>query len=178
LCHLIKKIVTFAAHLLKYSDMLLIKRILKRKVLIVALLGIICTATAQNNKYITNHKVMAAVLAEHYGIPASVILAVASIESSGGAAPTAKVLNNHFGMVGSNSFVNSKGHKSRYKEYANELASYIDFCELVTRKKFYARLKDNDDPKVWVKALSRSGYSELPAVWEQKVYSTLSANKL
>jgi len=158
--------------------MLLIKRIIKRKVLIVALLGIICSATAQNHKYITNHKVMAAVLSEHYGIPASVILAVASIESSGGSAATAKVLNNHFGMVGDNNLVNHRGHKSRYKQYNNEIASYIDFCQVVSRKKFYSKLKDNDDPKVWVKALSKCGYSEAPEQWEQKVFSVLSSNKL
>jgi len=158
--------------------MIMIKRILKRKLLVLALLAVIFTASAQNNRYIVNHKAIAAVLSETYGIPASVILAVAAVESSGGAAPTAKVLNNHFGMVGSNSYVNRHGHKSRYKQYGSVYASYIDFCKVVTRKRFYAKLKDNDDPQVWVKALSRCGYSELPAQWEQKVFSVLSSNKL
>lgn len=158
--------------------MLLLKRIIKRKIMILALLAVICSAYAQNNKYITNHKLMAAVLSEHYGIPAAVILAVATVESSGGAAPTAKVLNNHFGMVGRNEIVNSRGHKSRYKQYGHEIASYIDFCNVVTRKKFYSRLKDNDDPTAWIKALSRCGYSEAPEQWEKKVFSVLASNKL
>ncbi len=158
--------------------MLVIHRIIKRKILVLALLAIICSANAQNNKYINNHKVMAAVLSEHYGIPAAVILAIATVESSGGNAPTARVLNNHFGMVGHNDIVNRRGHKSRYKQYGHEIASYIDFCEVVKRKRFYARLKDNSNPAAWVKALSRCGYSELPEQWEQKVFSVLSSNKL
>ena len=158
--------------------MLLIKRIIKRKILVLALLAIICSANAQNNKYITNHKIMAAVLSEHYGIPAAVILAIATVESSGGAAPTAKVLNNHFGMVGHNDLVNQKGHKSRYKQYGSEIASYIDFCNVVTRKRFYSKLKDNANPAAWIKALSRCGYSEAPEQWEQKVFSVLASNQL
>jgi uncharacterized FlgJ-related protein len=158
--------------------MLLIKRLIKRKVLVLALMGLMFTAAnAQNKKYINNHKILATVLSERYGIPASVILAVASIESSGGAGPTAKVLNNHFGMEGKNNIV-VNGRKSRYKQYNNVVASYIDFCEVVSRKKFYPTLKGNENPKVWVKALSRAGYSEMPEEWESKVFSVLHKNKL
>ena len=121
---------------------------------------------------------MAAVLYLQYGIPAPVILSVAAVESSGGMGPTARVLNNHFGMVGKNSFVNHKGHKSRYKQYSNELASYVDFCRLMTRKRFYNKLKDNDDCTAWIKAISHCGYSEQPGQWEQKVFSVLSSFKL
>lgn len=121
---------------------------------------------------------MAAVLSLQYGIPAPVILSVAAVESSGGMGPTARVLNNHFGMVGKNSFVNHKGHKSRYKQYSNELASYVDFCRLMTHKRFYKKLKDNDDCIAWIKAISRCGYSEQPGQWEQRVFSVLSSFKL
>jgi Bax protein len=158
--------------------MLVIQRILKRKILLLALLSVICSASAQNTRYINNHKIIATLLSEHYKIPAAVILAVAAVESSGGAAPTARVLNNHFGMEGENDYVNQRGHKSRYKQYSNEIASYIDFCNLVTRKHFYAKLKDNVNPAAWVKALSHCGYSEEPEQWEQKVFSVLASNKL
>ncbi len=151
---------------------------LKRKVLVLALLAAFFSAQAQNHKYIANHKLFATLLSEHYGIPAAVILAVATVESSGGSGPAAKVLNNHFGIVGDNNFVNHRGHKSRYKRYDNEYASYIDFCQLVSRKKFYARLKNNDDPRPWIKALSNAGYSEVPEEWEQKIMTVLSSNKL
>ena len=156
--------------------MKVIKSLIKRCVLLVLLSGVVFNAVAQNSTYISNHKIVAALLAEHYGIPAPVILAVAAVESSGGAAPVARVLNNHFGVVGKNNFVNQRGHKSRYKQYDNELASYIDFCQIITRKKFYKKLKDNEDCRLWVKALSKAGYSELPGQWEKKVFGVLTAN--
>ncbi len=134
-------------------------------------------ANAQNKSYITNHKLMAAILSAQYGIPSPVILSIAAIESSGGMAPTARVLNNHFGMVGKNSFVNHKGKKSRYKQYSNELASYVDFCKVISRKQFYKKLKDNANCAAWVKAISHCGYSEQPAQWEQKVFSVLTTLK-
>jgi Bax protein len=158
--------------------MLVVKRLIKRKLLILGLLAVMFSANAQSTSYITNHKVMATVLGEGFGIPASVILAIAYVESGAGRGATAKVLNNHFGIVGDNDFVTDAGRKSRYKQYGNELASYFDFCMLVSRKRFYTRLKDNDDSKAWIKALSRAGYSEDPANWERQILTTIRANRL
>ena len=158
--------------------MLFLQRLIKRKLLIIGLLAVICSANAQNKAYISNHKVIAALLSERYGIPASLILAVATIESSGGKAPTARVLNNHFGMEGKNSFVNKKGHTSRYKQYPNELASYFDFCQMLTRKRFYHRLKGNENPIAWVRAMKNAHYSEIPEQWEQKILGVLTTIKM
>lgn len=152
--------------------------ILAKAMLIVALMVSVHSSQAQNRGYIADHKILALLLSERYGIPASVILAVAAVESSGGAGPAARVLNNHFGIVGKNNYVNSRGHKSRYKQYDNEYASYIDFCDMISRKRFYKRLKNNDDPNLWVKAMSSAGYSEVPEEWEQKIFSVLRSNKL
>ena len=135
-------------------------------------------ANAQNKSYIFNHKVVAAILSQTYGIPASVILAVAAVESSGGQGPAAKVLNNHFGIVGKNSFINKRGHKSRYKQYNNELASYLDFCRLISHKRFYHRLKGSTDNVAWVNAISHAGYSEQPEQWKQKVLGVLVSMRL
>lgn len=156
--------------------MLVIRRLIKRKVLLLGLLVIMFAARAQNASYIANHKVIATMLGTTYGIPAPVILAVAAIESSGGAGPVARVLNNHFGIEGSNKFVNAKGHKSRYKQYANEWLSYVDFCNIISRKSFYKRLKGNNNITAWVKAISNCGYSEAPQQWEQKVFSVLKSS--
>ncbi|MFI5196703.1 MAG: glucosaminidase domain-containing protein [Chitinophagales bacterium] len=133
---------------------------------------------AQNKDYINNHKVMAKALAERYGIPAPVILAVAAVESSGGRGPVARVLHNHFGIVGKNSFVNFRGHSSRYKQYPNVFASYLDFCVLITHKRFYHKLKGKEDCKAWVLALSSCGYSEVPEEWTQKVLGVLATIKM
>ncbi len=150
----------------------------KTAVLALVLLLSAYSGSAQNRRYIANHKLLATILSEAYGIPASVILAVASIESSGGVGPAAKVLNNHFGIVGKNNIVNRYGHQSRYKQYDNVYESYIDFCEVISRKRFYKKLKDNDDPAAWVKAISNAGYSEEPEQWERKVFGVLKRNKM
>ena len=75
------------------------KTFIRINLLVLSLLAVMNTARAQNATYIANHKIIASVLSQRYGIPAAVILAVAAIESSGGKAPVAKVLNNHFGIL-------------------------------------------------------------------------------
>jgi len=146
-------------------------------ILVVLFSASVFCASAQNKSYIFNHKLVAAVLSQSYGIPAQVILSIATVESSGGAGPAARVLNNHFGIVGRNSFVNRRGRKSRYKQYSNELASYMDFCRLISHKHFYKKLKGNTDCAAWVKAISHCGYSEQPGQWEQRVFSVLNSFK-
>jgi len=128
--------------------------------------------------YILDHKILAGILSETYGIPSSVILSVAIVESSAGESEVAHVLNNHFGMAGKNDYVNRNGNKSRYKQYDNEIESYIDFCIYISNRKFYDKLKDKKDSRMWVKAISRCGYSEEPEAWEQKVMHTILVNKL
>ena len=157
--------------------MTIMKWILKRKILVLAMLGVMFTATAQNGTYITEHKTMTTELAEQYGIPYSVILAVALVESSAGEGKTAKKLNNHFGIVGKNEQAKT-GYKTRYKQYDSEQESFMDFCRTISKKGFYARLKDNTDSKAWVKEISKAGYSEQPKVWEKRIMSTIKANKL
>ena len=156
---------------------MVIKRILKRKLLLLGFLALILTANAQNSNYITNHKAIALVLAHTYGIPAPLILAVATIESSGGNGPAAKVLNNHFGIEGENDFVTQRGFRSRYKQYPNVYASYIDFCEMISRKKFYKKLKNNTNCGAWVKAMAAAHYSEMPEEWEHKILGMIAGIK-
>jgi Bax protein len=151
---------------------------IKIKLLVLVLLVSVLSVQAQNKGYINDHKVMAKVLAKRYGIPAPVILAVAAVESSGGMGPAARVLHNHFGIEGDNDFVNKRGHSSRYKEYPNVLASYVDFCKLITRKHFYHRLKGKEDAKAWIMAMSRAGYSEVPEEWAKKVLGVLATIKM
>lgn len=152
--------------------------ILKRKVLMLGILALMLTANAQNVSYIAKHKPVADELAERYGIPSSVIMAVAMVESSSGQCKNAKRLNNHFGIVGKNNLKATTGYKSRYKQYSSEDDSFADFCRLISGKTFYAYLKDKADPKVWIKAISKTGYSEQPAVWEKRILNTISSNKL
>ncbi len=130
------------------------------------------------SKYVSKFRPMADSLSAIYGVPTSVILGVAIMESGSGTSRNCKLLNNHFGIVGKNNLLKTKGIKSRYKQYPDALASYIDFCKLMTKKKFYKRLKDNMDHRLWADAISKAGYSEIPDIWKQRLLSIIKKNKL
>jgi Bax protein len=121
---------------------------------------------------------MADSLSDEYGVPASVILGVAIMESASGTSRNCKLLNNHFGIVGKNDLLKTKGVKSRYKQYPNARASYIAFCKLMAKKKFYKKLKGNMDHKLWADAISKAGYSEIPEIWKQRLLDIIRKNKL
>jgi uncharacterized FlgJ-related protein len=127
------------------------------------------------DKYISKYKSIAMQLSAEYGIPVAIILGVAIVESSAGKGPAVKRLNNHFGIVGHNELkVDSNHHKSRYKQYKSAEDSYRDFCKMISRKKFYDKIKYNNDPSIWVRAMSLAHYSELPLIWQKKILSTIA----
>jgi Bax protein len=134
--------------------------------------------SAGQTKYVKNYRPLADSLEREYGIPASVILGVAIIESSSGTSPNCKLLNNHFGIVGKNKVFKTHQVRTRYKQYPNGRASYIDFCKLLAKKKFYKKLKGNLNYHLWLDAISKSGYSEVPSIWKQRITATIQHNKL
>ncbi|MBK5270496.1 MAG: glucosaminidase domain-containing protein [Bacteroidia bacterium] len=117
-------------------------------------------------------------LSIEYSIPRAVILGVSIIESGSGTSRNCKLLNNYFGMVGKNNLYKTKRIKTRYKQYPDAISSFIDFCKLMTRKKFYKKLKENTDYKLWIDAISKASYSEVPETWKQRVLSVIRKNKL
>ena len=106
------------------------------------------------------------------------MLGVAILESGSGTSRNSKLLNNHFGIVGKNNLLKTKGIKSRYKQYPNVSSCYIAFCKLQTKKKYYARLKGNTNYTLWVDAISKSNYSEVPETWKSRVISVIKKNNL
>ncbi|MCZ2458280.1 MAG: glucosaminidase domain-containing protein [Chitinophagales bacterium] len=145
--------------------------------LLLLLLGSSHILPAQT-KYIKEYHVLADSLQGVYGIPSAVILGVAIIESGAGTSRNSRLLHNHFGIMGKNNLLKTKGIKSRYKQYPDARSSYLDFCRLITKRKFYSKLKGNMDYKLWVHAISRSNYSEVPDVWKGRVLSAIRKHKL
>jgi len=149
------------------------------KALFLALLYVCCVHTGYaQNKYINNHKSVADSLSKVYGIPSSVILGVAVLESGNGTSRNSKLLNNHFGIVGSNKLRQTHGIKSRYKQYSNSLGSFIHFCKLISNKYFYTKLKGSSDASKWVDAISKTGYSTHPNTWKARILATISRYNL
>lgn len=130
------------------------------------------------SKYIKKFRPLADSLSAIYGVPTSVILGVAIIESGSGTSRNCKLLNNHFGIIGKNNLLKTKGIKTRYKQYPNATASYMSFVRLMTRKKFYSRLKGNMDYRLWLDAISKAGYSTMPEEWKKRIGAAIRKNKL
>lgn len=132
---------------------------------------------AQSN-YIKTYKPIADSLSAIYGIPTSVMLGIAIIESGAGQSRNCKLLNNHFGIKGKNNLLKTKGIRSAYKQYPDGRASYVAFSQLMTRKKFYPKLKGKMDYKLWLDAISKAGYSTVPEEWKTNITAAIRKHKL
>lgn len=155
----------------------LTRRLPVRVCMTLCCLLLLMTASAQSN-YVKKYRPVADSLASVYGIPSSIILGVAILESGSGTSRNARLLNNHFGIVGRNNLLKTKGIRTRYKQYPNAMASYADFCGVLSRKKYYAKLKGTKDTKAWIDAIARGGYSEAPVEWKKRINATIRKNKL
>ncbi len=129
-------------------------------------------------KYIKKYSRISDSLALVYGIPRAVILSVAIVESSAGMDKKANILKNHFGITGKNKIAETHKIKTRYKQYKSVEDSYVAFCELIVNKKFYKKLRGSKNYELWIHEISRTGYSEKPDVWKNRVVGVIKKYKL
>jgi len=149
------------------NNLNIMKLLKASKIVILSLFLTLFSVNAQaQHSYFQKHMSTATELSQEFGIPSAVILAVAFMETGGGTSKNSKVLNNHFGIVGKN---NVPGYKSRYKSFNSVTDSYRAFANLVSRKKYYSKLKGSEDLKAWVHAIASAGYSTQPAEWTRRV---------
>jgi flagellum-specific peptidoglycan hydrolase FlgJ len=138
----------------------------------------ICKSLNAQNKFFDAYRPLADSLAAAYQIPASVILAVAYQESGGGTSVVGRRLNNHFGLKGRVVGGDTVSVKSSYKYFEKPGDSYIYFCNLVARKKFYPSLKGTTEYKKWVIAISKTGYAGNAKVWSKHIIGVIEKYKL
>jgi Bax protein len=148
------------------------------RLLFLLLLVVAIQPVCGQSKYIKQYKPIADSLSSIYGIPASVMLGVAIIESGAGKSRNCKLLNNHFGIKGKNDLLKTKGIRTAYKQFPDGRASYVSFTLLMTRKKFYPKLKGKMDHKLWLDAISKSGYSTVPEEWKRNITAAIKKHKL
>jgi Bax protein len=135
----------------------------------------ICSAQKLNTHYIQKFLPTAQDLSAQWGIPVSIILGVSMLESGGGKSINCKQLNNYFGVKGRNHL---KKRHTKYKQYGSAEASFNDFCVILSRKKFYSKLKNNMDYKLWLVAMNKHHYAGAKEVWIQRVKLTIIHHKL
>ena len=125
------------------------------------------------NSYINQYKPLATELSKEFGIPSAIILSIAYVETGGGNSKHAQTLNNHFGMVGKNT-VNS----SKFRSFESSKESFRAFCEMISRKKYYQKLKGNLESPAWVNAVASAGYSTKPTEWKRKINLVITKFRL
>ncbi len=152
----------------------------KRNLLLCGLLasGLVVNAQRTPQKYLRQYEPVATDLMKETGIPASVILGVAMLESGMGTSKNARLLRNHFGIVGRNNLAKRGSYRSRYKEYQTDTASYRHFVKLIQKRKWYPDMKGSSQYSEWLKMLNHSKYSSAGQTWVKRVTSMIRRYKL
>ena len=121
-------------------------------------------------QYIADHKEEAIREMIKSGVPASITMAQACLESSDGKSPLAVQANNHFGIKCANwvgpSYIQDDDAKDEcFRKYNTTLESYDDHSNFLKTRPRYAFLfeLDKTDYKGWAKGLKKAGYATDPA---------------
>ena len=131
------------------------------------------------NSYIITYAPLAQSLSAKTGIPSSIILGIALIESGHGSSENCKMLRNHFGIKGKNHLPEQGiNYKSAYRSYLSDEASFGHFCNIIKRKKYYPLLKENKDFTVWLSTMNKSYYSSAGLVWVNKILYAIKRHHL
>jgi flagellum-specific peptidoglycan hydrolase FlgJ len=127
--------------------------------------------------YIETYKYVAIDEMVRSGIPASIIMAQAIIESNGGVSGLARESNNHFGIKCKDYWTGSahyhpdddrdaKGNliPSCFRKYDSVYASYADHSDFLMNTPHYRFLfaYDRTDYELWAKGLQLCGYASDP----------------
>jgi len=130
----------------------------------------------RNKAYIRRFKEVARTEMEKFGIPASVKMAQALIESQGGTSRLATKNNNHFGIKcfsksckkGHCANFSDDHHKDFFRIYGSAWESWRAHSYLITNGKYKKLLSNGKDYKDWARGLKESGYATDPR-YEQKI---------
>ena len=117
--------------------------------------------------YIENYKGVAQANMEKYGIPASIILGQALLESGSGTGTLSVQANNHFGIkchkdwLGQTVKYDDDAVDECFRKYYNASDSFRDHALFLTNRPRYAPLfkLNKTDYKAWAKGLKAAGYA-------------------
>ena len=132
---------------------------------------------ADTNSYIGQYSLLAIEEMQRSGIPASIILAQAIVESQSGKSDLAKIANNHFGIKCKSYWKGETFYKkdddkdahgniipSCFRAYESDIASYKDHTDFLMHRKYYQSLFsiEKGDYKRWAHGLKKCGYATDP----------------
>lgn len=121
-------------------------------------------------QYIGMYKDIAVRQMNLYGIPASIIMAQACLESNNGNSELARNANNHFGIKGHNGWNgrvylhDDETKNEKFRAYKTAEESFKDHSEFLKSGKRYAFLfsYDKTDYVSWAHGLKQAGYATNP----------------
>lgn len=102
------------------------------------------------------------------GVPASITLAQAALESGWGESKLAKTANNFFGIkvssrwFGDYVLADDDEPNEKFRKYDTVYDSFIDHADFLMTNSRYNSLFDNTDYKQWAKGLQSAGYATSP----------------
>ena len=143
-------------------------------------------------KYIQRYQNIAVDEMHRTGIPASIKLGQAIIESNYGRSTLSTKSNNHFGIKCKKGWQGQKYYhkdddrdkkgrliKSCFRVYANVEASFVDHSEFLMKRDRYAFLFtfDQKDYKLWARGLKSAGYATAKG-YDEKLIKVIEANNL
>ena len=103
------------------------------------------------------------------GIPASITLAQALLESANGNSTLAREANNHFGIkctkdwTGKTYYRGEGDNRECYRKYNNASESFADHTEFLRAKRYAALFKlGSRDYRGWAQGLKNAGYATNP----------------
>ena len=117
--------------------------------------------------YVRRFRKVAKVEMEKYGIPASIKMAQAILESNAGRSALSTKNNNHFGMKcfshtckkGHCSNFGDDSHKDFFRKYNTAWESWRSHSKLIANGKYKSLLQYGNDYKKWAAGLKRLGYA-------------------
>ncbi len=147
---------------------------MKRFVLVILGLVVFKLAEAQKitpEEYIERYKEVAITEMNLYGIPASITMAQACLESNFGNSMLARKANNHFGIKCHSNWTGKKVYKDDdkkhecFRHYKSAWESFRDHSKFLKNSKRYAFLFEYDitDYKKWARGLKKAGYATSPS---------------
>jgi LysM repeat protein len=156
--------------------------------IIVVLLVFLCTdiySQTAKSQYIETYKNLAVAQMKKSGVPASIILGQACLESAYGKSSLATKGKNHFGIKCHNSWTGEKMYYDDdlagecFRKYKTDEESFADHSDFLRYNKRYAFLFDlkPDDYKSWAYGLKKAGYATNPQ-YAESLIKVIEDNKL
>lgn len=148
-----------------------------RKIIIFVLLLSINASGQSYKKYVERYAPIAVEEMQRTGIPASITLAQAILESGAGRTTLAQKANNHFGIKchtdweGETTSHDDDAPNECFRVYPSAEASFRDHSDFLCNRSRYKGLFDlpKDDYQAWARGLKAAGYATDPQYAEKLI---------